>query len=123
MIHAFFIQLVLITVFLHYGANAKNTSFVPVPINVTVASRPAPYNTSSYDHGAHVVPVPADPELFVPEGFTVKVYMRGLITPRFLLYTPTGDLLVSEPDANRVSCLVDTDGDGYPDERQTFGDA
>ena len=48
--------------------------------------------------------------------------MSGLRSPRYLLHTPTGDLLVSEPDANRISCLIDNDGDGYPDERKTFAD-
>ncbi|CAF0922535.1 unnamed protein product [Rotaria sordida] len=49
--------------------------------------------------------------------------MSGLISPRYLLYTPAGDLLVSEPNANRISCLLDTDNDGYPDQRTTFADA
>ena len=117
-----FFALVFITIFLRHETNAKNVTFVPVPINITVGSLPAPFNTSSYSKGANVYRVPADPTLYVPQGFTVKLFMDGLTMPRYLVYTPTGDLLVSEPNADRVSVLVDTDGDGYPDERQTFAD-
>jgi glucose/arabinose dehydrogenase len=122
MLHCFFTQLVFTIVFLGHKTNGKNVTFVPVPINVTLASLPVPFSTPSYSKGPNVLPVPDDPVLFVPEGFTVKKYMDGLISPRYLLYTPTGDLLVSEPDANRISCLIDDDGDGYPDDRQTFAD-
>ena len=120
--HRVFVQLVLTIVFLGYKTNAKNITFVPEPIHITVDSLPAPYSTPSYDKDRILRPVPDDPELFVPEGFTVKLFMDGLTMPRYLLYTPTGDLLVSEPSLNRISCLVDNDGDGYPDERQTFAD-
>jgi glucose/arabinose dehydrogenase len=122
-LHHFFAQLVFIIIFLRHQTDAKNATLVPQPINITVASLPPPFNTSSASKSPNVFRVPDDPTLYVPEGFTVKLYMRGLRTPRYLLLTPTGDLLVSEPDANRVSCLIDTDGDGYPDERQTFADA
>jgi glucose/arabinose dehydrogenase len=122
MLHRAFAQLVLAIVLLEHITNAKNVTFVPVPINVTLENIPAPFSTPSYTKGANVINVPGDPVLYVPEGFTVKLFMDGLVSPRYLLYTPTGDLLVSEPNANRVSCLVDNDGDGYPDERQTFAD-
>jgi glucose/arabinose dehydrogenase len=122
MLQRVFAQLMFIIVFLGHKTNAKNVTFVPVPISITVDSLPAPFNISSYDKDPILHPVPDDPQLFVPEGFTVKLFMDGLIMPRYLLYTPTGDLLVSEPSVNRISCLVDNDGDGYPDERQTFAD-
>lgn len=119
----FCVQVVFIAVFLQHKTNGKNVTFVPEPINITVDSLPKPYSTPSYTKDAHVVPVPDDPLLYSPEGFTVKTYMIGdLNQPRYLLYTPTGDLLVSEPFSNRVSCLIDNDGDGYPDTRETFAD-
>jgi glucose/arabinose dehydrogenase len=49
--------------------------------------------------------------------------MSDLKGPRFLIYTPNGDILVSESLENRISCLLDTDNDGFPDERRTFADA
>jgi glucose/arabinose dehydrogenase len=51
------------------------------------------------------------------------LFMGGLTSPRYLIYTPTNDILVSEPNVNRISCLVDSDHDGYPDKRLTFADA
>jgi glucose/arabinose dehydrogenase len=48
--------------------------------------------------------------------------MTDLMSPRALIYTPSGDILVSESRANRISCLVDSDNDGYPDQRITFAD-
>ncbi|CAF4613708.1 unnamed protein product [Rotaria sp. Silwood2] len=49
--------------------------------------------------------------------------MSGLVSPRYLIYTPTNDILVSESSINRISCLVDNDQDGYPDQRLTFANA
>ncbi|CAF1256212.1 unnamed protein product [Rotaria sordida] len=118
-----FIQLVLITIFYKYRTNATNVTFVPEPIHITVADLPEPYATPSYNKDANVFPVPEDPILYVPNGFTVKLYMSGLTMPRYLIYTPAGDILVSEPRLHRISCLIDNDGDGYPDERTTFADA
>ncbi|CAF0954180.1 unnamed protein product [Adineta steineri] len=106
-----------------YQTNGKNITFVPQPIRITVADLPQPYASVSAQKSARVVSIPSDPLLYVPEGFTVKVYMTGLTAPRYLIYTPTGDILVSEPSANRISCLVDNNHDGYPDERLTFADA
>ncbi|CAF3292392.1 unnamed protein product [Rotaria sp. Silwood2] len=103
--------------------NCTNVTFVPRPIRVTVADLPRPYATSSASKGARVFPVPSNPRLYVPDGFTVKLYMSELTTPRYLIYTPTDDILVSESSANRISCLVDKNQDGYPDQRLTFADA
>ena len=100
-----------------------NVTFTPQAIRLTINDLPAPYATVSASKSAHVVGVPSDPSLYAPEGFTVKLYMDGLSNPRLLIYTPAGDLLVSEPSANRISCLVDNNADGFPDERRTVADA
>ena len=118
----FFTLIVYLTLFYEPGTHGTNVTFVPQPIRFTLADLPEPYATPSSDKDARVFAVPENPTLYVPDGFTVKTYMTGLTMPRYLLYTPTGDLLVSEPNAHRISCLVDNDGDGYPDERQTFAD-
>jgi glucose/arabinose dehydrogenase len=115
-----FLSLILLQI---HQINGKNVTFVPQPMRITVADLPPPYATSSASKGARVYPVPADPVLYVPDGFTVKLYMTGLSSPRYLIYTPTGDILVSESGANRISCLVDNNQDGYPDQRLTFADA
>jgi glucose/arabinose dehydrogenase len=114
---------VFIAIFCYHKTDGINVSFIPEPIHITVVDLPKPYATLSYNKNPNVIPVPEDPALYVPDGFTVKLYMSDLRMPRYLIYTPTGDILVSEPNANRVSCLIDNDGDGYPDERTTFADA
>ncbi|CAF2859691.1 unnamed protein product [Rotaria sp. Silwood2] len=108
---------------LFHRINCKNISFIPQSIKITVAGLPQPYATSSASKGARVIPVPLDPQLYVPDGFSIKLYMSGLTAPRYLIYTPNDDILVSESSANRISCLVDNDHDGYPDQRLTFADA
>jgi glucose/arabinose dehydrogenase len=112
----------LLIVFAIDQAKCTNITFIPQSIYLTVADLPQPYATSSVSKTANVIAVPVDPLLYVPNGFTVKLYMSGLSSPRYLIYTPTGDILVSESAANRISCLVDNNNDGYPDERLTFAD-
>jgi hypothetical protein len=53
----------------------------------------------------------------------VKLYICGLKNSRYFLYTRTGDTLVSETQVNRVSCLSDTDNEGFPDQRKKFPNA
>jgi glucose/arabinose dehydrogenase len=117
----YFLLLVILLVI--YQTNGTNVTFVPQPIGITVADLPLPYASVSASKAAQVISVPDDPLLYSPDGFTVKLFMSGLTSPRYLVYTPTNDILVSEPNANRISCLVDNDHDGYPDQRLTFADA
>lgn len=112
----------LLTLILIYRCNGENITFVPQSIRITVGDLPAPFNTTSATKRAIVQPVPENPSLYVPEGFTVKLYISDLSSPRYLIYTPTGDILVSESASNRISCLIDTNNDGYPDQRLTFAD-
>jgi glucose/arabinose dehydrogenase len=57
----------------------------------------------------------------VPEGFSISPYARGLRRARALRFTPSGDLLVSQPRHGRVTLLArDDDGDGAPDGRRTL---
>ncbi|CAF1135599.1 unnamed protein product [Rotaria sp. Silwood1] len=102
--------------------NCKNVTFVPQPIRITIASLPQPYASSSASKPPQIIAVPSNPRLYVPKGFIVKLYVSGLTAPRYLIYTPTNDILVSESSTNRISCLVDNNHDGYPDQRLTFAD-
>ena len=118
-----FIYLSFIYVVSFQQIHAENVTFVPQSIRLTTADLPAPNANESVRKTARIIPVPSDARLFVPDGFSVKVYMTNLTSPRYLIYTPSGDILVSESSAHRISCLVDTDNDGYPDQRITFADA
>ncbi len=54
--------------------------------------------------------------LVVPEGFSVAEYASGLPNARFLRFTATGDLLVSQPRVGHVSLLErDANADGRAD--------
>lgn len=55
-------------------------------------------------------------QLQVPEGFEISVYSQGLDGPRMMAFGPDGTLYVTQPLANSVIGLRDTDGDGQVDE-------
>ncbi|WP_263144337.1 sorbosone dehydrogenase family protein [Pseudomonas sp. RIT-PI-AD] len=62
-----------------------------------------------------------------PPGFTVSEYAGDLKSPRWMLVTPNGDLLVAESStsmlsADRITLFRDTDGDGRADMREVFLD-
>ncbi|CAF2673300.1 unnamed protein product [Rotaria sp. Silwood2] len=115
------ISLAFLLVF--HQINCKNVTFVPWPINITIEDLPQPYASSSVSKSPQIIRVPSKPLVYIPDGFIVKLYMSGLLSQRYLIYTPTDDILVSESSANRISCLADKDHDGYPDQRLTFVDA
>lgn len=118
----FIFSFVVLTISCQY-VHAENVTFVPEAIHITIADLPVPNANESASMPSRPIPVPSNPRLFVPNKFSVKLYMADLMEPRYLIYTPSGDILVSESSANRISCLVDSDNDGYPDQRLTFANA
>ncbi|CAF4041907.1 unnamed protein product [Adineta steineri] len=119
--HVFSFLFVLTVYF--QNIQSENITFVPSPICINISDLPDPYNTTSADKDAKLYPVPLDPKLFIPEGFSIRLIASNFTRPRYLLYTPSGDILVSEPSANRITCLIDTNNDGYLDRRTVFADA
>ncbi|MBD2387776.1 PQQ-dependent sugar dehydrogenase [Cylindrospermum sp. FACHB-282] len=95
----------------------------PTPIRIKEKNLPAPFATESASKPPQVVPIPQNPLLRVPPGFTVNVFAEGLDAPRWLALTPNGDVLVTETKENRIRLLRDTNGDGVADIRQTFASA
>ncbi|MGF1513410.1 MAG: PQQ-dependent sugar dehydrogenase, partial [Elainellaceae cyanobacterium] len=95
----------------------------PSPIRVTLGDLPQPYATQSASKSPNVIPVPENPVLQVPEGFTVNVFADNLDRPRWLDLTPEGDVLVTETRQNRIQRLQDTNGDGVADDKIVFADA
>ena len=97
-------------------------------------------------HAANVVGWPAGKAPSVPKGFRVTRFAEGLAHPRWLYELPNGDVLAAEaatipkdegvimelfrwlrrndgshaPNANRITLLRDTDGDGVADVRTRF---
>ncbi|MBW4684389.1 MAG: sorbosone dehydrogenase family protein [Komarekiella atlantica HA4396-MV6] len=92
----------------------------PKPIRINLKNLPAPFATESVSKRPDVVPIPQNPVLRVPPGFTVNVFAEGLDAPRWLALTPSGDVLVTETGQNRIRLLRDTNSDGVADVQETF---
>jgi glucose/arabinose dehydrogenase len=98
-------------------------TLLPQPIRITPQDLPAPFATQSAAKSPNVVPIPSNPTLRVPAGFTVNVYAENLDSPRWLSLTPNGDVLVTETGQNRIRLLRDTNGDGVADVNRIFATA
>src|SRR5947208_143483 len=66
-----------------------------------------------------------DSGLTVPRGFQVNLFAQGLTNPRRIAIAPGStptryDVFVAESQANRISVLRDSDGDGKSDQKFTF---
>src|SRR5271165_2628140 len=74
----------------------------------TAAKLPAPFSTPSSNNRPNVVTRPEGAQLKVPQGFALEEYMTGFKTPRFMLYGPSGEILLSDAtDGGGVYSLVD----------------
>ncbi|MCC5664186.1 sorbosone dehydrogenase family protein [Nostoc sp. CHAB 5784] len=98
----------------------RTEALSPTPIRINLKNLPAPFATESASKRPEVVPIPENPVLRVPPGFTVNVFAEGLDAPRWLALTPSGDVLVTETGQNRIRVLRDSNGDGIADVRETF---
>lgn len=77
---------------------------------------PPPFHTPSVTNRAQVIPRPDGAQLQVPQGFTVQEFASDFKTPRIMLYTPTGEILVTESTRNgRVLVISDKDNDNKAD--------
>ncbi|MGB3510471.1 MAG: PQQ-dependent sugar dehydrogenase [Microcoleaceae cyanobacterium] len=109
-------------------ARNRNSSFIQTEpllsetIRISLEDLPPAFATESYSNPADIIPIPDNPILQVPEGFTVNVFAEDLDSPRWLGVTPTGDVLVTETPQNQIRLLRDTDNDGTADFSQIFAD-
>lgn len=90
--------------------------------HITVDDLPKPYASESVSKHADIKPLHEDAFLNVPEGFRVNLYAKDVNKPRWLLTTPEGDVLVAESYEHRISRLIDSDGDGIADKKETVAD-
>ncbi|MGE5478671.1 MAG: PQQ-dependent sugar dehydrogenase [Bacteroidales bacterium] len=89
---------------------------------VDPATLPAPYATPSKANPAEVVKRPKGAVLKVPAGWRATLFAEGLAHPRNLLVLPDASLVVAEQKADKLTRLVDRDGDGRADSRTTLAD-
>ncbi|MDQ6693467.1 MAG: PQQ-dependent sugar dehydrogenase [Chloroflexota bacterium] len=67
---------------------------------------------------ASAAPVTSLPQ--VPAGFTVQVFATGLNVPRFLSFSPEGDLYAADMGSGTVAVLPDRNHDGVADSVVSF---
>src|SRR5690606_3906556 len=92
----------------------------PSPICVRIEDLPPPGASADAGKSPEVVPQPEGATLQVPEGFAVQLFAEGLVEPRWLALDPQGDVLVTETRDNRITRLIDADGDGVAEAREVF---
>ncbi len=95
----------------------------PTPICVRAADLPPPRPAEDANRPPEVVRNPDAMRLGVPKGFVVQVFADELDEPRWLALTPEGDVLVTETRRDRITRLVDADGDGAAERREVFATA
>ena len=69
---------------------------------------------------SRAVPKPPNVDPKVPPGFVVSVYAEKLPAARWMQWSPSGDLFVSQYDRSTIMVLRDTDSDGKPNTRSVY---
>ncbi|CDL00118.1 putative L-sorbosone dehydrogenase [Magnetospirillum gryphiswaldense MSR-1 v2] len=111
-----FIPLILIVAMPALAADpAPGTRF-----RVDVSDLPAPFATPSVANPADVVARPPGAGLKLPPGWRATLFATGLDHPRNLLVLSDNSVLVAEQRFDRLTRLVDGDGDGIADSRTTL---
>ena len=87
---------------------------------VALDSLPAPFATPSAANPAEVVARPPGSGLRVPAGWRATLFAEGLDHPRNLLVLSDGSLLVAEQRFDKLTRLVDGDGDGHAESRSVL---
>jgi len=69
---------------------------------------------------SQAVPKPPHVEPKVPPGFSVSLYAENLPDVRWMQFSPSGDLFVSQYARSTITVLRDTDADGKPNIRTVY---
>lgn len=98
--------------------------FTPEPIRITLDDLPAPFSTTSATKPAIVVGVPENATLMVPDPkFRVSIFWDGLSGPRNMIFTPTGEILVTESHGNRITILSGNQSSTFADQTNGISEA
>ncbi len=74
---------------------------------------PAPYHTPSASNGPKVVQRPDGATLRVPAGFSIEEYSAGFEMPRYMIYGPSGEILLSDATkSGSVYAITDANKNG-----------
>lgn len=82
---------------------------------------PAPYHTPSASNAPRVIERPDGARLQVPAGFDIQPFASGFERPRYMIYGPSGEILLSDAvKGGSVYALVDRNRDSkISDEEKT----
>jgi glucose/arabinose dehydrogenase len=93
---------------------------LPLLFALTFQQLPAPFETPWNRAIPTVVERPEGVRPTVPDGFEVRIFAEGLSDPRRMELAPNGDVFVAESRAGEIVVLLDEDGDGTSERRETF---
>ena len=84
---------------------------------------PKPFATPDAKNPPTIVPRPDGVTLKVPAGFQSNVFAEGgFKRMRWVAVSPGGDVFATDADANTLTVLRDTDGDGVAEARHVFAE-
>lgn len=86
------------------------------------ADLPPPFATPSVGNPPEHVRRRAGMAPTVPAGYRANLFAEGLDHARWLAVAESGAVFLAEPDAGKITLLIDSDGDGRADKRSTFVD-
>src|SRR5688500_1560167 len=81
---------------------------------------PRPDEKQSVNNRPTTVKAPAQPVLEAPPGFRVTVFASNVDGARWLVLSPTGDVLVTQKRGSDITLLRDKDRDGTAEHRSRF---
>ncbi|MBV9305833.1 MAG: PQQ-dependent sugar dehydrogenase [Acidobacteriaceae bacterium] len=70
------------------------------------ATLPKPYATPSADNHPKVVDRPSGAQLTVPSGFSIQIWDKGLLMPRFMLQGEHSEILIADGGKDATSAAV-----------------
>jgi glucose/arabinose dehydrogenase len=83
------------------------TALIAWQVQQFPAKLPAPYATPSATNRPRVVERPGAAKLQLPQGFEIEEYMSGFEVPRYMIYGPSKEILISDAaDGGGVYALV-----------------
>ncbi|CAA7622901.1 putative L-sorbosone dehydrogenase [Magnetospirillum sp. LM-5] len=114
-------RLVCVLLLLAAAAPVAAADLAPLTrFHVHFTDLPQPFATPSKANPADVVARPEQAALELPPGYAATLFADRLDHPRNLLVLPDGALLVAEQRMDKLTRLVDADGDGMAETRATF---
>lgn len=96
-------------------------SVTPRRHEIKLDELPPPNEKESVNNRPTTAMMPARPVLEAPPGFRVSVFASDVESARWLVLTPTGDVLVTQKRGSDITLLRDRDRDGVAEERKRFG--